>query len=100
VEIVMEPDNGSFVTPVEAARMIRVHVDTIYRIARRGMLPKYRVLGRSLRFKTADVLRLAMLMDIERLPEPARAAARDAWYAKAPGNAPAAASASDSKAGG
>ncbi len=45
-------------TPPEVAALLKIHVNTVYRLAKEGIIPGYRV-GRGLRFSKRDLLNIS-----------------------------------------
>jgi len=50
--------NDEFLTRQEAASLLRLNIKTVDRYRQRGALPAQRLLGRSVRFRRDDVLKL------------------------------------------
>ncbi len=50
--------NDEFLTRQEAASLLRLDIKTVDRYRQRGALPAQRLLGRSVRFRRDDVLKL------------------------------------------
>lgn len=48
---------GEVITPAEVATLLQIHVKTVYRLARRGVLPG-RQIGRHWRFSRTEILAL------------------------------------------
>lgn len=48
---------GEVVTPAEVAALLQIHVKTVYRLARQGVLPG-RHIGRRWRFSRTEILAL------------------------------------------
>ena len=48
---------GEVITPAEVAALLQIHVKTVYRLARRGVLPG-RQIGRHWRFSRTEILAL------------------------------------------
>ena len=48
---------GEVITPAEVAALLQIHVKTVYRLARQGVLPG-RQIGRHWRFSRAEILAL------------------------------------------
>ncbi len=50
------------ITPSEVAAILRIHVQTVYRLADEGVIPGSRI-GRSWRFSKKDVLELVSIRE-------------------------------------
>ena len=61
---------GEVITPAEVATLLQIHVKTVYRLARQGVLPG-RQIGRHWRFSRTEILALVSKQPngFERYPE-------------------------------